>query len=393
MKPLFTFIAILALLSSCGQDTPTQLKEAWDRVNDPNNLQSMADTHAYTTSFRNLPTKGGLSAPLWSGDYWPSNKGGISYRWFSRSREDQRYSYPLLSKENLERYQDLRFLSPAEKYDLFLGRYDYPLTRKERERTGILKTVRGHPHYHPRHRIPYWEGLCHAWAVATIAYPPPRPITIESVDGIEIPFGASDIKALLTAYLHYHDDYHGTKILGSRCEVDAGGLNNRYPDSHRRRDDYRLNSPRCRDVNAGAFHIILTNEIGIKKESFIVDISRDAEVWNQAVTKYTTNIDGYRHGTSRRSSPEAVREVVVTTTMEYVSEVRHRWEGGIDPNGTETAIYRYTLELDQEGKIVGGEWISRDRPDFLWKRKTPIGFAGDFHGLEELFQQYTQDPS
>ena len=36
----------------------------------------------------------------------------------------------------------------------------------------------------------------------------------------------------------------------------------------------------CEGVNAGALHILLANMVGIRKEGFIADVTRDREVWN-----------------------------------------------------------------------------------------------------------------
>ena len=48
-----------------------------------------------TLNFHDLPTSASLSTP-WSGDYWPTYKGGITYRWKRsckfRSEED-RYAH------------------------------------------------------------------------------------------------------------------------------------------------------------------------------------------------------------------------------------------------------------------------------------------------------------
>ena len=54
---------------------------------------------------------------------------------------------------------DPRTLSPAEKYDLY-GDKNWTLTKWERKRTGILKTVRV-LEYVSGHKIPKWFGLCH----------------------------------------------------------------------------------------------------------------------------------------------------------------------------------------------------------------------------------------
>ena len=48
-------------------------------------------------------------------------------------------------------------------------------------------------------------------------------------------------------------------------------------------------------------------------------------------------------------------------------------------------VYRYVLELDSEDNIIGGEWVSFDRPDFLWKQAKPE-FQGFFAPLEKIYQ-------
>ncbi len=47
--------------------------------------------------------------------------------------------------------------------------------------------------------------------------------------------------------------------------------------------------------------------------------------------------------------------------------------------------YRYYLELDSNQKIIGGKWVSSERPDFLWRQEPPT-FTGYFAGVAELFR-------
>jgi Transglutaminase elicitor len=49
-----------------------------------------------------------------------------------------------------------------------------------------------------------------------------------------------------------------------------------------------------------------------------------------------------------------------------------------------TSEYRYWLELDRRGRIVGGSWITRDRPDFLWAQSRPE-FEGYFADVERIY--------
>ena len=84
-------------------------------------------------------------------------------------------------------------LSPSEKYDLYLGDLDFTLLSEEKGQ--IMKTVKV-PRYNKDFKIPEWEGLCHAWAPATIHYKNPEPVEVIGRLGHVIPFGSSDIKAL-----------------------------------------------------------------------------------------------------------------------------------------------------------------------------------------------------
>ena len=90
-----------------------------------------------------------------------SYHGGITYRWNKKidSEKDEplRFGYPILKPYELKNF-DLAALSPSEKYDLYLGDLDFTLSKYERERTQIMKTVKGSPRYNKDFKIPEWEG-------------------------------------------------------------------------------------------------------------------------------------------------------------------------------------------------------------------------------------------
>jgi hypothetical protein len=46
--------------------------------------------------------------------------------------------------------------------------------------------------------------------------------------------------------------------------------------------------------------------------------------------------------------------------------------------------YVYWLDLDKDNNILGGDWKSDDRPDFLWVKYKPEGFEGTLSRLPEL---------
>ena len=42
----------------------------------------------------------------------------------------------------------------------------------------------------------------------------------------------------------------------------------------------------CRDTNPGTFHVIISNYLGLEKQSFVEDRTFDDEVWNQPMRAY-----------------------------------------------------------------------------------------------------------
>ena len=48
----------------------------------------------------------------------------------------------------------------------------------------------------------------------------------------------------------------------------------------------RITNSECRDLNAGAFHVAMTNLLGLQGRGFVEDRTFDYEVWNQPVKSY-----------------------------------------------------------------------------------------------------------
>lgn len=385
MKEFFFTASMIMLFHTniAFADNKINLKERWDTYNDPSRLESYVDDELFTYAFHELPLSGNLRSSPWSGGYWPSYQGGISYRWSMPAENDiYRYGYELLSDADIGQ-ADLTNLSPSEKLDIILRKYTFPHTRSERARTNVLKTVPWSSEYEPGYSIPYWFGLCHAWAPATIAFKQPKPVIVRNSDGIIVPFGSSDIKALLAYFLD--NNYGLTKLAGKRCNFEIDDLLERYRTGQISREEYLEELSSCSDINAGAFHIALANQIGILGKSFLADISRMPEVWNQPIYKYQTHIVEAHEGTRDNSAPGTVRVIKVKTTMYYTPEISYSWN--IPSSYPETSKeYTYWLELDRNGSIIGGEWENEnsDRPDFIWKQKTPE-FVGDYRIIKQLY--------
>jgi hypothetical protein len=510
---------LLTLLAGCEAPQTSQVKDEWDAVNNP--VTMMASEYAFETKYVDLPKSGRPESAPWSDNYWPTYQGGVTYRWnweksdelslLEKESTDQRYrgqlddnadlqklrsevyGYATYTKEELlamsdeEREAVIRSLSPAEKYDIYRGDFEYSTVKSERVRTGILQTLRDQPGYQEGKKIETWFGLCHAWAPATIMLKEAGAVSVESKDKIKVDFGASDVKALLSHMIDVDNDTtRFNTFMGNRCNSDISKSNaarldkeifgalepknndtvekaiealfketsidiavkmgmvpyilayadsaeyaqkrfgevsrslRRYANS-RIIEDFNIaydKAPKtlalagtgtltpaerlegihdsfrtkaCSDTNAGSFHLVLTNIVGIQKQSFVADITRDREVWNQAVAAYTSR--QLREFTGDQISPDAapgtVKEVEIATTFYYTTEMAPAWE----PYGDGTQLdrryhiprnYRYKLELNADGHIIGGSWVSDSRPDFLWGAGNMV-FNPEFADLKKLY--------
>jgi hypothetical protein len=363
---LFAFLAATLLLSGCGNRTASSsIKEAWNYRNNP----QLFNITEY--NFDSLPLTGLIDKEYypWSDDYWPTFSGGISNRWqvAPSSINWKDYQYAWLTKEQILAGTApvlIETLSPAEKYDLLLGRYDFPLAKSERERQeASVDPFTG--------EVPTWYGLCHGWAPATIMEPEPGAVAIlTNADGVEIPFFTSDIKALLTKI---YADYGGSNVsVGERCRTDSNEIE--------LDETGRIVLTSCRDTNPGALHVILAQSLGhpdpAQRKSFVADVTRGSEVWNQAVVGFEVMetkrkpFDPATDPKARFRAPRTKELVRVTTEFAYIGEVQPH-KAPMKEQGasyTHKEWLEYTLELDEDGDIIGGEWQNgSNAPDFLWR--------------------------
>ncbi len=404
------FLSTTLSLWSCNSDQTSHLKEAMDRKNDPTPLTSPE----YIKNFSQLELKGRVTTQGWSDGYWPTYKGGIGTRWQldENDRNDKApwdaklaAGFPLLTPSTATS-KELNLASPAEKYDIARNDWNFFLLNSERERTKIMKTVPGSSQYDADFDPATWEGLCHGWAPASINFEEPKfPVVVPTKAG-DMTFYPSDVKALLTYFQQYASEATtASYFVSERCEEDFEDLDQQVLDGKLTKEevDARKNTPGCKDVNAATLHLVLANEIGKKKTSFIADVTRGTQVWNQAVNGYDSKVISKKLGASKGAASGTHSEVTIHTEMKYTVEV----SSSLTANGTteETGIYDYILELDKDGNIIGGRYvadepgfiandeISADRPDFLWRETTPdFKKTGFYKKLGEIYKKSIGKP-
>ncbi|MFP5384934.1 MAG: hypothetical protein ACLGHN_02560 [Bacteriovoracia bacterium] len=382
-------LVVLAAVALVGQAYAAK----WNRSNNPNFFNPVAKS-PMNSVFMDLPLKGELldNRYGWSETYWPSNVGGIAFRWNHPNPEP--FTFKLHTREEVLKMSEaeLSQLSPAELYDISMGDYKYSLTKK------VLKQ------YSPTDL--WWEGICHGWALAASNYPEPDKTVVVNKDGVRVPFGSSDVKGLISM----HDAFNSKGFyvrVGDRCAV-PGKVKGEESEA-----DGNVSVPskrdaeksECADVNAGAFHIVLASMIGINSQGFVADVDRFNDVWNQPVTGYESAVVGEVALTPQEIKNGVDRKLHVQTKMIYGEELvfyspEEEAEGvlgfvskepvtGTPAQTFRSKSYEYVLELDRSGKIIGGEWISETRPDMLWmKAKDPQFRNGKLplSGLNKIYR-------
>jgi hypothetical protein len=366
MKSLF--LASMMIVSS------TAFAELYDGSAHPSNFTRLAGGVNLTLNYNALPKSGKLNDDRlgWSETYWPSNKGGVAYRW--NHPDPQPFKYHLNTKEELMKMsqKELSQLSPAELYDISNDDYNYTLTRK------ALSL------YSPRDL--WWEGICHGWSQAAINYPEPEPIVYTNASGIKVPIGSSDVKALLAMHEGYNYKGQTFGFAGKRCKVRGkvvGEADDRDNPADRPYPATELaESAECRDVNAGAFHVIISNMIGLYGRGFVADIDRFNDVWNQPIYGYKTKIVGEEAVSPAHSAVGISKRVRVKLSMTYGEELKFytpelaaagnlNFVSKLPVTNTPhqkflSRDYEYVLEINAAGNVIGGEWVTSTRPDFMW---------------------------
>jgi hypothetical protein len=332
-----------------------------------------------------------LKTNPWSDDYWPIARGVLGHRYADPEKStslDWKEAFDWMKSNPATNYVEqnrIEMLSPSEKYDLLVGDQKGTLTK--------AMWNEGKGYYDESGKVEPWMGICHGWAPAAFMLPrPAKAIELLAADGVtKIPFYPSDIKAL--GSLLWAKNEVETRFVGGRCNTkdparDANG---------------RVQDQDCFDNNPGTWHLAVVNQLAKARRSFVLDATFDYEVWNQPVVSYSfryfnpqTSAIASNHSEAAISlaqyardpfkkyrATEARKVVGVEMKVEYSVETRPeaRTTDSEDLDMTTTATYRYDLELDAAGKIVGGEWYAGAHPDFLWvpvKGKHALGQVDEY---------------
>lgn len=322
--------------------------------------------------------RGELSVRPWSDDYWAIYKGVLAFRYADPNKKDDsdwaiNTDYVRDNKSDLLIESGfINLLSPAEKYDLLVGDKNETLTQSMLEE--------GRSYYENQGEVESWMGICHGWAPAAFMLDRPTSIVnVVAADGeTMIPFYPSDIKAL--GSLLWAEVRTYTNFSGGRCNA---------KDPKRDEESGRIIDQDCFDTNPGTWHKSVVNQIGISDRSFVIDATYDYEVWNQPVYAYSYRyfnpqsydssyddyqavavaVEDYTKDKFKSFRDSKAKSIVgVEMRLQYIAETHptHREYDNKNYDYVTSVTYRYDLELNEKGEIIGGEWYSNKHPDFLW---------------------------
>lgn len=318
---------------------------------------------AFIKTVADLPFSGQVNTIPWPSEYWPNYKDGINVR-SDPSQQTAVEKYAQAFNQNVQQIKDeVSKLTGVDRWaknrqcgsDNDCPQNDLSkCSIREGRQTGYC--------------IPLWYGICHAWAPAAISEPEPRcAVTYNGVT-----FGVMDLKALLTQ-IYDQTGAYGTVFAGSRCFSENPS-----------QDQYgRYINNECKDTTPDFVHLALTNMVGRFKKSILIDITAQAQVWNQPVLSYQilqsqqlSNQEAAQMVQPGMSTylfnTEATQFSYFKTQMSYITEGASDGPiSGADvvSEYTTTTIYEYVLEMDPNGVIIGGEWVNDSKinhPDFVW---------------------------
>lgn len=322
-----------------------------------------------------------LAQTAWSDWYWPISVGQLGYRYASSKLDhylqgvdlDDENSWPTLNTYHLETNiseESIDDISPSEKYDLLVGDSAFSLTKSQWRVGQLYQESEG--------EVQSWMGICHGWAAAAFMLPrPTKSITLLSRNKEhELKFRPADLKAL--GSLLYANGRFKNNFVGTRCNIKDPEVD----------ENNRVKDPKCLDSNPGTWHQVIVSLLGHAKETFVMDATYDAEVWNHPVRGYHFNyfnpqtlkvgqslkeslikVDDFKEDIFKElRSKDAYYLLGIEMEVSYLVETmpQMRDYDSSDFDALSYVTYSYDLELDKDFNIIGGEWYQLKHPDFLW---------------------------
>ncbi len=345
-----SFVALAITLSmSVGQNDSTIKKDEVDYQNEVFQRWWEADL---TWTFDDLPTEGTVPdfRIPYSGHDYPDRAGGTIK---SLQKYDQAFHPGELTRIEVQQQQGgqttatfgrlgRRFASrPATRTVVHRG--GPAVAFEAKDTTGFKEPTTQRAGLLGRRSItvqqtPHWHGHCNGWTSAAIRHAEPQ----TSVTRNGVVFTPADIKGLLAEIYMYRDN----EFLGG--------------------EDDRM--------NPALLHVVLANWLGRGSHPVGIETAVGKEKWNYPL---------YAFKTSHRKISD--NEIEVSMNAAYSLSTKQEFDRSQHIN--KTIYFHYSLELNDDGEIVGGSYYNDSSVlDMLWTGLQPVqgGTAGNDRGNPHL---------
>jgi len=282
--------------------------DAWDSANNPAYVDS---NFAYLV--HQLPLQGHGQVPV-PGDYWATYKDNINHEWDGAgSSPAEKYATAFNKPEvvaNVTKYHGIESATGRKKCTQGGNECSEP-------GDGSCSIPKGATE---GRCIPSWWGICHGWAPYALTEPAARnPVTKNGVT-----FYPGDLEGLMSLlYTNVRN-----KFLSRRCNkeepiTDPTG---------------RIEANECRDMNAGSFHVLAANLMGLRNQGFVIDATYSDQVWNQPSYGYTVT-NGVDGALKEITKTEAINMLGLNLTLTSLFET-------VDLPKGETKVGEYVAPAD-----------------------------------------------
>ena len=334
------------------------------------------------TRWSQLPLRGALSKTPWVGSWWAYKRDGSAYRIHDDTvSESSSYATAWERWSRLE----LEVLSPAEKYDQFVGRGDQieyegllerakAIQEMDGEVTGLIDERRELIRKLNRAIEDHRDDSSFDWRETEDGKR-----YLELKDELEEKEAASEKgEVTVDTAFEYEVLFHGTAQFGvgswfghcnawaaaaimepePRIDVKLEGIpftsadvkayltelymemqssfygsRNNYHEDEDSRDQIDF-----RDVTPAAFHISFADRVGNKDQGFVIDRHTGSEVWNQPVRAYRSSVEPLYDLVEDVAQPET-REVSYTLYGSAGTKLEERGESEVYPVLVTTTIH------------------------------------------------------
>ncbi len=248
-----------------GAAQPGQKEDAWDTANNPSHL---GDDFIYAVYA--LPTEGEAPPPI-PGDYWPTYRDSINAKWDSEQPSPVEKYARAFGKDVTQVMDAVSYAQGVKSLDYRKACTSDEDCSDQNDGSACAASYDGAD----KRCVPRWWGICHGWAPYALSEPAAK----HSVKRNGVTFYPGDLQALMS--LLYTDI--DSAMLATRCELG----NHDHPVGSD--PSGRTIESSCRDMNAGSWHVLVTNKMGLHHQGFVLDQSANYEVWNQPGWKFKIN--------------------------------------------------------------------------------------------------------